>query len=226
MKKNTEFWIFSVVINSICWWGWKQAGLRREHVAVLITIPVITSERYLWWHCMSLGWFQENFSRESFFQSGLSKIVKTFFSSFPKVSLKEIISKCSWNAQQSLSSLNLLQPLLCLIKSKWKLCWRMVIITIQFPHLCYNWFAEIQYRPPYLLKPKAKRLSLQLSTKKKRAVARNSPKNPPNKGEAQNKVLRRFAHTLPRTSVHTASRVGLTELGQAIVKKQCLQTHV
>lgn len=59
------------------------------------------------------------------------------------------------------------------------------------------------------------------------------PKTPPNKGKAHNKVPRLFVHTLPRAvhrgaraSVRTASRVGLTELGQAIVKKQCLQTHV
>lgn len=87
---------------------------------------------------------------------------------------------------------------------------------------------NILYWPPYLPKPKAERLSVQLQL-----LLGILAQTPPNKGKAQNKVPRLFVHTLPcavhrgaRASVRTASRVGLTELGQAIVKKQCLQTHV
>lgn len=46
------------------------------------------------------------------------------------------------------------------------------------------------------------------------------------RASSRTRTLPCAVHRGARASVRTASRVGLTELGQAIVKKQCLQTHV
>lgn len=76
--------------------GENKAGLRGQHIVRLITIPVITPLRYLWSHSVvAMEGFQENFSRLPFFCGSSKKKHVHFFFAFPRVPLREIISKRS-----------------------------------------------------------------------------------------------------------------------------------